>query len=190
MLLITQPDRGRALGGHWAVEAISTLLICLTIVVVLTSNAMCDDELGCGKEFRFVTKDGVVYQGKLQSNTGTVLTLQTWQIDRIELSNVEQAFRIKRHTLAGVIFGSAIGTGVGVYTAAKWAENNPPKGWLDFQIEEKVGITLACTIVGGVIGGILGHLPAHENIEIDMIPICPSAARDMKPLHIGLTCRF
>jgi hypothetical protein len=165
---------------------VSLLCISILSLITITSCASHNGDLKCGKEYRISTKDSVTYQGNLRMSNGTMLILDTPKGGMLELRDADQAFRVERHTLEGVLAGSLIGAGIGLYAAVEWF--GPYKSLLYTDPTEAVAGSILGAVVGGVIGGLLGHIPAYKEVEIDMLPICEPESVDM--MRIGISYEF
>ena len=169
-------------------KSLLSVFICFVIIITFTSNAYCESKFKCGKEYRFITKDGIEYQGNLLKNDSDSLTLRKGTT--IALSNVESAYRVKRHAVFGAVLGSAIGTGVGIFVAKKWDEKQTHE-WLEFHIGEIAAIIISGTVIGCITGGIIGHYtPSHYKFKLEMLPLCSSPSGDIMPVKLNLTYNF
>jgi hypothetical protein len=176
--------------GVWIVKSLLTVFICVLLITACTSNCYGQSKFKCKKEYRLTTKDGMVYQGKLFKNTDDSLTLHKGEEITIALSNVESTYSIKRQTFLGIILGSAIGTGIGMYIANQWEEKQPQS---DFYVPwgELVAMTLGGTIVGGFIGGMIGHnISSETEVKLEMLPLCSSSSGNIVPLKLNLVINF
>lgn len=169
-------------------KSLLSVFIYFVIIITFTSNAYCESKFKCGKEYRFITKDGIEYQGNLLKNNFDSLTLRKGTT--IALNNVESAYRVKRHAVLGAVLGSAIGTGVGIFVAKKWDEKQT-HGWLEFHIEEIAAIIIGGTVIGCITGGIIGHYtPSHYKFKLEMLPLCSFPSGDIMPVKLNLTYNF
>ncbi|MCH7879138.1 MAG: hypothetical protein IH914_07485 [candidate division Zixibacteria bacterium] len=169
-------------------KSLLSVFICFVIIITFTSNAYCESKFKCGKEYRFITNDGIEYQGHLLKNDSDSLTLRKGTT--IALSNVESAYRVKRHTVFGAVFGFAIGTGVGIFVAKKWDEKQTHEPF-EFHIGEITSIIIGGAVIGCLTGGIIGHhTPSHYKFKLEMLTLCSSPYGDIMPVKLNLTYNF
>jgi len=170
------------------------IIICMILILSISSNTYSDDILKCGDEYRFISVDSISYQGKLNYSGVDSLILQDGTL--LYLNDLNNIYHVKRHTFYGILIGSAIGTGIGLLIAHQQkSKEDSNKGFADFGgISEKIVggviITLFGTLIGGSIGGVTGYnIKTLKEVKFELLPSC-SSFENYNPINLRLTYNF
>ncbi|UCC43368.1 MAG: hypothetical protein JSU65_09490 [Candidatus Zixiibacteriota bacterium] len=179
-------------------EAVTATIISLTVILILCPSVYSQTALRCGDEIRIETHSGMILQGKLRHNAGTLLFLECGRAgrQRVALNDVAKACRIKRGTGTGMLLGAVAGAGAGVLAVRIISERACHEGtccWDNFGIGLPATFIafVGGTVAGAALGGTIGHsIVRTDEVRLDIAPMCTTSTGSLEPVGVTLGLRF
>ncbi len=176
------------------------IVICATLVLTLSSDALCKRSvkkmsnqpvvLKCGDEAKIIRNDGSVITGRVTNSVGNSFILSRGfnQLITVPLEEVSSIHRVRRHTVSGAVLGIVVGAAFGVVIARAAVGGMQS---LDTQASTASTLMVGSVMAGGILGAVAGNSSkSTRKVRLEVSPVCAFPSGKIEPVGLTLAINF